>query len=551
MKRVVLGAVLLASTAAFAEETQRYIVSTRGPARMATSMLARGENVRAMRHVDVAVMDLTATEAAELRKSAHVRFIEPDSDIRALGDTRAFGTLPIASHRNRSAQSTPYGIDMVRAADVWKYATAEIRVGVVDSGIDHQHPDLKDNYAGGYDFYNKDADPMDDNGHGTHVAGTIAAADNALGVIGVAPNVRLYGLKVLDGEGNGKTSLLIEAIDWAITNKLKVLNFSLGSDTGSFGLQQAFQKAADHNILTIAASGNSFDDNGGIDGLAYPAAYPTVLSVGAVNYKKQIGAFSQRGVELDVVAPGLAVLSTYPVGKAEISLLTAGENQYEARPIAGTPATAFSGEFVFAGLGGTKDFPSSVRGKIALIERGTYQFWEKIQNAKNAGATGVIIYNRDGADEPEYSPFNGTVVPSGGTPSPTNAGDPTYPTGTYEWLPAVGMSRLDGLALRQFAGSVNMGAAVPDDYTELQGTSMASPHVAGIAALIWSIAPESLAEQVRQAIQLTAADLGLSGRDNTFGYGLVDALAAAKHLAPHKFMSIPPSSRSRRVGRGN
>lgn len=544
MKKVVLAAVLLASTAAFAEETQRYIVSTRGAARVAVERIGRGENVHAMRHLNVAVMDLTAAEAAEMRRSRFVRFIELDAPVRA------FATRAIAPQRDRSTQNRPYGIDMLNAAGVWPLATgAEIRVGVVDSGIDYTHPDLKDNYAGGRDFFNKDDDPMDDNGHGTHVAGTIAAVDNGLGVVGVAPNVRLYALKVLDGEGNGKISALIDAIDWAISNKLKVLNFSLGSDTRSDALEEAFNKAAEHNILTIAASGNNYDKTETpMEVLAFPAGFDTVLAVGAINYQKKIGSFSQRGAELDVVAPGLSVLSTYPVGKAEISVLEAGENQFEARPLVGTPASPFEGDFVFAGLGGKNDFPEAVRGNVALIERGTYQFWEKVQNAKTAGATGVIIFNRDGADEPEYAPFNGTVLPTGQSlPSPTNAGDPGYPGATYEWLPAVGLSRLDGLALKELDAPVSMIGAVADDYTELQGTSMASPHVAGVAALIWSLDPSALAEQVRQAIMLTAADLGTTGRDNTFGHGVVDAFAAAKHLAPHRFIDVPASGHSRRT----
>jgi serine protease len=551
MKKFVIAAALLASTAAFAaEETQSYIVSTRGSAKLAANALRgtvrQGATIRPLQNIDMMIMELTESEAKELRLKKNIRFVEPDQPIKALGNA------PIVATRNRSAQNIPYGIGMLRAGEVWPHISgAPVRVGVIDSGIDYSHPDLKDNYAGGYDWVNKDTDPMDDNGHGTHVAGTIAAVDNNLGVVGVAPNVRLYALKVLDEAGDGKMSSVMAALDYAIENKLKVVNLSLGAENSSPGLEAAFIKALENNVLAVAASGNSYDTMNR-DGLAYPGAYKSVLSVGAINYKKAIAPFSQRGVDLDVVAPGMSVLSTYIVGKKQMSVIDApGGNEFEAGTMAGAPTEAFSGTFVFAGLGGPKDFPESVRGNIALIERGTYQFWEKVNNAKTAGAKAAIIFNKADADELPYDPFAGTLLPTESNPNPvaTNAGDPAYPGASFAWLPTVSLSRLDGLALKQLTGEVNIRTGVSDDYDVLQGTSMASPHVTGVAALLFAISPNALAEEVRQAIQLSAVDLGAAGKDTVFGYGLVDAYAAAKHFAPHKFIAIGDTTRSRRVRR--
>ena len=111
-----------------------------------------------------------------------------------------------------------------------------VKVGILDSGIDYTHPDLDANYAGGYDFVNNDTDPMDDNGHGTHVAGTIAGADNDEGVVGVAPDVLLYGVKVLSASGGGTFADVIEGIQWTVENKMAVANFSLGASRGTQAL---------------------------------------------------------------------------------------------------------------------------------------------------------------------------------------------------------------------------------------------------------------------------------------------------------------------------
>jgi subtilisin family serine protease len=165
-----------------------------------------------------------------------------------------------------------------------------------------------------------------------------------------------------------------------------------------------------------------------------------------------------------------------------------------------------------------------VSGKIALIQRGDITFNEKAKNAKLAGAIAVVIFN----NERPYSGF--TFIGA----DPTDA--------TFAWPLAVGIDTADGEAIKADPDATITISYVSDDYGINSGTSMASPHVAGVAALIWSAAPGATASQVRLALTSTARDLGAAGVDSVYGSGLVSALEAGKMLAPERFGSptVPP-----------
>jgi subtilisin family serine protease len=168
-------------------------------------------------------------------------------------------------------------------------------VAIIDTGIDYNHSDLYANYAGGYDFVNSDDDPMDDNGHGTHVAGIIAAEDNDEGVVGVAPEASLYALKVLDSDGSGYVSEVIFAIQWAsdpdgdgsANDRLDIINMSLGADRGNIFLKWAC------NLAYI-----------------YPAAYYSVIAVSATDSNDTLASFSSTGKQVELAAPGVSINST-------------------------------------------------------------------------------------------------------------------------------------------------------------------------------------------------------------------------------------------------
>ena len=535
MKRTLAAVLLLlVATTVSAAERQRYAVAVRGPVLahrapdfagvdLATRDYEPLENIRAY------AVDLTDAEAAALRTQPGVRYVEAATKVRKL-EARAF--VPVARpdvSRNLGGQTIPYGIDLIHARDAWPVTEGEgVNIAVVDTGIDYNHPDLKDDYAGGYNAITRGGDPMDDDGHGTHVAGTIGGEDNTIGVVGVAPKTHLWAVKVLDAKGEGTSINIAAGINWIIGQKAAlggnwIINMSLGQSGVSAIMQDACQKAADAGILIVAASGNESTSTlpAPVD---YPAAFPTVIAVGAIDSTSAIADFSNQGPELALVGPGVNVLSSVPRGTGEISFVSAGTSAFDAIHVQGSPKGTITGPFVFCAQGHVGEFPSSVSGKIALIQRGDITFNEKAKNAKAAGAIAVVIFN----NEKPYSPF--TFIGD----DPTDA--------TYPWPLAVGIDTADGEALKANPDATITLAYRDDDYAVFSGTSMATPHVAGAAAIAWGAAPNATAAQVRTALTGTARDLGVTGQDTVYGSGLVDALAAAKQLAPEKFSSntTPP-----------
>ncbi|MFY9498821.1 MAG: S8 family peptidase, partial [Tepidanaerobacteraceae bacterium] len=190
---------------------------------------------------------------------------------------------------------------------VWKRCQGEgIKVGIIDTGIDLTHPDLKGNIKETYSVVDGiSAD--DDNGHGTHVAGIIAALDNDIGVVGVAPKAEIYSVKAFDKMGRGSVSDIIDALQWCVENKVHVINMSFGIGTNSRALKRAIGAAHRHKIIMVAAAGNS----GARDSVLYPAKYPEVIAVAASDSKDQAADFSSRGPEVNIIAPGVDVSSTY------------------------------------------------------------------------------------------------------------------------------------------------------------------------------------------------------------------------------------------------
>jgi len=225
---------------------------------------------------------------AALRVDPRVAYVERDAEVHACDQTLPWGVDRIDADLVHAMGNKGYGI----------------KVCIIDTGVDMNHPDL--NCRGGYDFINGDADPDDDNGHGTHVAGIAAAQDNTIGVIGVAPEAYLYACKVLNAYGSGSYSDVIAGIDWARDNGMDVANMSLGGSSGSTALQLACDSAWDSGVLLVAAAGSSPPTVG------YPAAYKSVMAVTKTDQNDQQPY--AYGPELEVVAPGVNILSCYNDG---------------------------------------------------------------------------------------------------------------------------------------------------------------------------------------------------------------------------------------------
>jgi subtilisin len=255
-----------------------------------------GGKVRHSHHIIPAIAATLSTQSvAQLRADARVKSVEPDGVVQAC------------------AVTIPWGVDRVQAPLVQAAgnAGAGVKVAILDTGIDYKHPNLAPNYKGGYDFVNLDADPMDDYGHGTLCAGIAAAANTGSGVVGVAPGVDLYAVKVLDAYGSGYASSIIAGLQWCVDNHIQVASMSLGGSTDSAALHSACDAAANAGVTLVAAAGNN---GAGADTVDYPAKYSSVIAVGATDSKNALASFSSTGPGVALCAPGVGIYSTWVGG---------------------------------------------------------------------------------------------------------------------------------------------------------------------------------------------------------------------------------------------
>ncbi len=333
------------------------------------------------------------TAVTSLESDSDVAYIEPDYEVQV-------------------TETLPWGVDRINAELIWNgvegksdvapggNAGSGIAISVIDTGIDYNHPDLADNYEGGYDFVNEDSDPKDDNGHGTHCAGIIAARDNGAGIVGVAPEADLYAVKVMNSEGRGYISDVIAGIDWSVKNNIKIISMSIGSTQDSTAFRNACDKAYNAGLLLVASAGNRGNADGTGDTVTYPGRYDSVIAVAATDSANNRASFSSTGSDVELAAPGVSIYSTY----------------------------------------------------------------------------------------------------------------------------------------------LNNG------YATKSGTSMACPHVTGTAALAWSAYPDYTNVQVRALLQETAEDIGTTGKDDDYGYGMVNAektayVSASDNTAPASIVDLKLSQR--------
>ena len=351
-----------------------------------------GGTIRYTYHLVPAIAATIPEQAIEgLRRNPNVTAVDLDGQVWAIDDEldNAWGVKHIGAGTVHDTDNKGNGVS----------------VAIIDSGINYNHPDLNDNYAGGYDFVQGDGYPMDVYGHGTHVAGTACAEDNdngdpdgAYGVVGVAPACALYALRVLDDGGSGDASDLIAAMQWAVDEGIQVANLSLGWDLDPGDtVKAAFDNAEAAGLVIVAAACNNGNRPGKGDNVCYPALYDSVIAVAATDASDQRASFSSTGDQVELAAPGVSVFSTW----------NDDTGYYDPQPVCHTE--------------------------------------EGIQACYKYGS----------------------------------------------------------------------------------GTSMASPHVAGTAALILAANPDWTNDQVRAQLQATADDLGDTGWDPQYGFGLVDAAEAA------------------------
>jgi serine protease len=462
------------------EATRRVIVNFKAGANKANFLReSKGKELLAIHGMNASAMELPEQALAALDKNPSVEFWEEDAPRKML------------------AQSTPYGIDMVQAPLVWPSATgANRKICIIDSGLytaheDHQSGKAITGYPTGWN--------TDKCHHGTHVAGTIAAVNNSVGVVGVLPNgVNLHIVKVFgDDCAWSYASTLADAANRCVSAGANVISMSLGGGTKSRTEETAFNNAWSAGLISVAAAGND-----GNNRLSYPASYDSVISVGAVDSAKTIATFSQFNAAVDVSAPGVGVQST--VGALDLNTLAVGGSTYTGGYIDGAARSAgVTGSLVNGGL---CDTVGAWSGKVVLCQRGTIDFNTKVTNVKNGGGIAAAIYNNVAGG------FAGTLG-----------------TGVTSTIPAVSLSLEDGNAIIA-AGGIGLSATEASTKTEpasgyefYDGTSMATPHVSAVAALVWSYNTTWTNTRVRKALEQSAEDRGTAGRDNYYGYGIVRA----------------------------
>ncbi|MEY8348966.1 S8 family serine peptidase [Bacillus cereus] len=514
-------------------------------------------------------MTLPGVAVQDLLQSGVVKRVYKDYEVKVEPPVETKETID-----SKMADSIPQiGVDKLHAENI---TGKGIKVGVLDTGVDYNHPDLKEAYKGGHDFVDNDADPMETTykdwinagkpeypgytyytNHGTHVAGTIAAqkknnADYA--VKGVAPEVDLYAYRVLGPWGAGYTEGILAGIDKAIADGMDVINMSLGAQTNDplYATSVATNNAMLSGVVTVVAAGNAGPNE---KTLGSPGAAALGISVGASDVSMSIPTFSASASNEKF--ENLQLLGKDFPDKLE-------DLQGQSLPI------------VFAGLGKEADFAGKdLNGKIALIQRGEITFDEKIKNAKKAGAKAVIVYNNVDGQIPAYLGEGVGLIPSfrlskadgerlkglgevsfkfetlsntkteGDHLADFSSRGPV--DGNYDIKPDVVAPGVSVFSTApEYINDPQDGVNYSNAYVRLSGTSMATPHVAGAAALILQEHPEYTPFDVKAALMNTSDDLKGDYSVYEAGAGRIDA-----YQAVHTDTSIKVLDKTENVENGN
>ncbi|MEZ8227051.1 S8 family serine peptidase [Vibrio splendidus] len=502
----------------FKEDTSRASELSRnsfwGPRIVQESLLEqlKARKVEKLGNRAIYSVEMEDSELGRLRNRSDVEYVEIDPPRYLLSET------------------IPWGYEAVNAQRLSDSSAGNRTVCIIDSGYDLAHNDLSGNRVSGTNDSGTGAwsDPGNNNAHGTHVAGTIAAIANAEGIKGVMPNqnVNLHIVKVFNDTGWGYSSSLIKAVQTCADNGSNVVNMSLGGSQSSMTEKNALQTISDQGVLLIAAAGNS-----GNTAHSYPASYDSVMSVAAVDDKRAHAAFSQATDQVEITGPGVAILSTVTVGEGKLSdirlngasqfdrgivphnrLIQSG-GSYAPDPVAGSITATLAS----CDVAGSSFRCGDMSGKICLTERvgnqssSSYPEIDAVQACYNAGASAAIVYSN--SDLPGLqNPF-------------------LVDQNNEARMVSVTVNRAFGQDLLGYVGQeITVSTTKGENYEYYNGTSMATPHVTGVAGLVWSYHPTCTAAQVRNALIKTATDIDVTGRDNRTGYGLVNSDAAKQYL---------------------
>ncbi len=281
-----------------------------GAAALAAIAAAGGRVVVDLSDVDAVAAEVPARARAALQRSPAVQSVDDDPMRYAFG---TFGKRSAARIKPMSGgtQVSPYGIGMVQADQLSDVLAFDRKLCIVDSGIDRVHEDLNGITVDGVNLTTSGEWFTDEASHGTHVAGTIAAIDNTIGVLGVLPHehISIYIAKVFDASGSAPSSVIAKGMLACMRARANVVSMSLGGSQAGRLEQRVVDRLASRNILIIAAAGNS-----GTSDISYPAGFANVVSVAAIDSTMTVASFSQFNDDVELSGPGVHVLSTVPVG---------------------------------------------------------------------------------------------------------------------------------------------------------------------------------------------------------------------------------------------
>ncbi len=440
-----------------------------------------------------------------LLNNPHIKLVEADQRRKLMSEFSDDAGNPMTQ------QLTPYAVYQSKANQVPFDSNAGMKVCVIDSGLDRSNNDF--NWGAITGDNDSGTGNWDVNGgpHGTHVAGTVGAADNNVGVVGMAPGVDMHIIKVFNSDGWGYSSDLAHAANLCSAAGANIISMSLGGGGANSTESNAFESFTANGGLVVAAAGND-----GNSVRSYPAGYESVMMIGANDADNNIADFSQfpgcttgRGKKattnenicVEVTAGGVDTLSTYPAGTATSASMSADSTAFAASAMEN--AGQANGSTYYMGTAEAID--GGANGTVCVIDRGNISFHDKVKNCEDSGGIGAIIIN----NEP------GMLYATLGDTNTTS-------------IPAVGAAQEDGAAIKA-ASMANISIGL-SDYGYMSGTSMATPGVSGMAALVWSNHTECSGTEIRQALKATAMDSGVNGKDVYFGYGIVDAKAAHDYL---------------------
>jgi len=484
---------------------------------------------------NIMVVEIDESNLHRLSNENVIISAQRDGRVEATGSIR---NVPLPSSSNNARhllEEIPWGIKMIQA-DQLDVGPHPVKCCIVDTGYALDHPDLPTNNVSGDNSVRENWDwKVDLNGHGTHIAGTIAALrNNSLGIVG-AGEIPLHITRGLDDQARGFESTLIDAIEQCIAAGAKIINVSLGGNTMSENSREFYSRAVKvDGVMIVAAAGNQ-----GAKIHQYPASHPDVISVAAVYSWGRFWDKSNYSDQVELAAPGHGILSTTvtfaAVSTTNFSHRAVQVDGTRSRNQRGLLLDCGSGNYVCgkSDNGTTTVLPGRQDGGICLMYRDHTHLNKMVQNCEDGGGKGVIVFDANPA-------LSSSTINTKSKWTRSSLSVVFVPMEVGETLLASFIGTVTSIGFHD----TKFDPKPTHSYAYFEGTSMAVPHVVAAAALVWSYFPECSNNEIRYALAITASDQGKKGCDWDYGYGIVKAKDAYDWLLSKQKLREPCGSGS-------